>query len=154
MVPGHLRSLTALVKLHNFPAIILAISAIFPIAGLALIAKGAEGWAQITLFVITAIALVIELLFVHRTRQYMRVVRAPRFVEEVAQLIDIADMSDELLARLRGAAGGGVSIKRLGALWDLWRTPNYFTDRIDSLLLVRSFVPPRINFNIKLAVIQ
>src|SRR5690625_6604357 len=50
---------------------------------------------------------------------------------EVAQLIDIADMSDELLARLRGAAGGGVSIKRIGALWDLWRTPNYFTDRID-----------------------
>jgi|GEM_PF-3399795 len=154
MAPAIAGTLRAVVIVLTFPAIILAISAIFPIAGLALIAKGAEGWAQITLFVITAIALLIELLFVHRTRQYMRVVRAPGFVEEVAQLIDIADMSDELLARLRGAGGGGVSIKRLGALWDLWRTPNYFTDRIDSLVLVRSFVPPRINFNIKLAVIQ
>src|SRR5690625_5757112 len=64
MAPAIAGTLRAVVIVLTFPAIILAISAIFPIAGLALIAKGAEGWAQITLFVITAIALLIELLFV------------------------------------------------------------------------------------------
>lgn len=154
MAPAIAGILRAVVVLVTIPAIFFSISVAIPIIGTALIAKAASGFALIALSVVTGVALIIELLFMWRTRAYGRAVKDPRFVDEVAQLIDIADMSDELLERFRGAASGGLGMRRLRALWDVWRTPSYLNDRIDSLRLVRHFVPPRVNFNIKLAVVQ
>lgn len=154
MAPAIAGILRAVVVLVTIPAIFFSISVAIPIIGTALIAKSASGFALIALWAITVIALVIELLFIWRTRAYGRAIKDPNFVEEVAQLIDIADMSDEVLERLRGVASRGLGMRRLRAIWDVWRTPSYLSDRIDSLRLVRHFVPPRVNLNIKLAVAQ
>lgn len=154
LAPGIAASLRAVVILLRIPAIFFAISAALPILGTALIAGRASGFAQFVLFAITGIALAIEVLFIWRTRAYGSAIRQERFVDEVAELIDIADMSDELLDRIRAATGRGLGFQRLRKLWELWRTPNYFTERIGALKLVRNFVPPRINLNIRLAVAQ
>lgn len=156
LAPAIAGILRATVMLLTIPALFFAVSAAFPIIGTAIIASGASGFALILLTTITVIALIIEVLFIWRTRSYMRSVKDPDFVDEVAQLVDIADLSDEFVNRLQGAASAsnGLGMKRLRSLWDLWRTPSYLNDRIDSLTLVRHFVPPRINLNIKLAVFQ
>lgn len=154
MAPTIAGLLRAVVFLVMVPGFFFAISALFPIIGTALIASGASGFGLFVLIAVVVIALVIEILFTVRLRQYSRAVKNPHFVAEVAQLIDIADMSDEFLGRLRGAAERGIGWRRLRALWELWRTPNYFSDRTESLKLVRQFVPPRVNFNIRLAIAQ
>src|SRR5690625_8043208 len=68
IAPAIAGTLRAVVIVLTFPAIILAISAIFPIAGLSLIPKGAERWAQITLLVITPMAPLDQLRVVDRRR--------------------------------------------------------------------------------------
>lgn len=154
LAPGIAGIMRGVVVVLTIPAIFLIVSAIFPIAGVGLIAQGASGWVQLLLFVLAAIALIIEILFARLTWQYTRAIRAPEFVPQVAQLVDIADLSDELLDRLRGTANQGRGAKRLQRLWALWRTPSFLTDRIKNLRHVRLFVPPYINFNIRLTVIQ
>ncbi|HLS04357.1 MAG TPA: hypothetical protein VK030_06300 [Actinomycetales bacterium] len=154
MAPPIATSLRAIVLVLVLPAFLLIIAGFLPILGVGLIARGAEGWAQIILVIMVAIALAIEVLFCVRLRQYWRVVGDPNFTNEVAQLIDIAEMSDDLVGRIQGVVAGETGMKRLRSVWELWRLPNYFSDRIKSLTLVRLFVPPLINRSIQLAIAQ
>src|SRR5690625_3498585 len=63
LAPGIAGIMRGVVLVLTIPAIFLIVSAIFPIVGVGLIAQGASGWVQVLLFVLAAIALVIEILF-------------------------------------------------------------------------------------------
>jgi len=154
MAPGLSTTLKVIVRILLVPGVLLGIGGIVPLLGFLGVSRGATGWLFAAATVIFILGLVILLLYGWRLRAYSLNVVHPDFEHQVAQLVDFADMSDDFVERIKGATQGGWGWKRIRAVWKLWRSKTYYSDRVDDLHQVRWFVPPRLNIAITIAVLQ
>lgn len=154
IAPGLSATLKVVVRVLLVPGVLLGIGGIVPLLGFLGVSRGATGWLFGASIAILVLALVILLLYVWRLRAYSRNVSHPDFEQQVAQLVDFADMSDDFVERIKGVTQGGWGWKRIRAVWKLWRSKTYYSDRVDDLHQVRWFVPPRLNTAITIAVLE
>lgn len=154
IAPGLSATLKVVVRVLLVPGVLLGIGGIVPLLGFLGVSRGATGWLFGASIAILVLAFVILLLYVWRLRAYSRNVSHPDFEQQVAQLVDFADMSDDFVERIKGVTQGGWGWKRIRAVWKLWRSKTYYSDRVDDLHQVRWFVPPRLNTAITIAVLE
>lgn len=154
IAPGLSATLKVVVRVLLVPGVLLGIGGIVPLLGFLGVSRGATGWLFGASVAILVFAFVILLLYVWRLRAYSRYVSHPDFEQQVAQLVDFADMSDDFVERIKGVTQGGWGWKRIRAVWKLWRSKTYYSDRVDDLHQVRWFVPPRLNTAITIAVLE
>lgn len=154
MAPGLSTTLKVIVRILLVPGVLLGLGGIIPLLGFLGVSRGATGWLFGASIAILVLAFVILLLYVWRLRGYSRNVSHSDFEYQVAQLVDFADMSDDFVERIKGVTQGGWGWKRIRAVWKLWRSKTYYSDRVDDLHQVRWFVPPRLNIAITIAVLQ
>ncbi|UFU07740.1 hypothetical protein [Ruania halotolerans] len=135
------------VRILRFPAYAVGLVPVLPLLGTAVLAATGDGWDRILLLVLAAAGVAVVVLWWIRIHRYVSAVADPEaLTEEFVRLVDLLEMRDEVLERLKRLAekGGLRFFRRLRSLWRVVTIPDYLTERIEGLDRARWFVPPAV----------
>lgn len=137
--------LVLVVRVLSIPALLLVLIPAVPLITTWIIAQHVSGTPRIIILVLVGIGAVLTAAFALRVWRYRWAVREREaFVDEVAQLVDLIELNDELAGRLRAVVQrGGIGVlRRLYGVWRVARIPDYLSGRVQDLRRARWFVPP------------
>ncbi|QOR69573.1 hypothetical protein IM660_12895 [Ruania alkalisoli] len=136
------------VRILRFPAYAVGLVPVLPVLGIFALAVTGDGWwERIVLVLLAAAGAAVMVLWWIRIHRYVTAVDDPdALTGEFVQLVDLLEMRDEMLNRLKALAekGGIRFFRRLRSLWQVVTIPDYLTGRIEDLSRARWFVPPMI----------
>ncbi|SEF01191.1 hypothetical protein [Ruania alba] len=135
------------VRILRFPAYAVGLVPVLPLLGTAVVAATGDGWERIVLLLLVAAGVAVVVLWWIRIHRYVSAVDDPdALTAEFVQLVDLLEMRDEVLDRLKNLAekGGLRFFRRLRSLWRVVTIPDYLTGRIEDLGRARWFVPPAV----------
>ncbi|UFU02047.1 hypothetical protein LQF12_11050 [Ruania suaedae] len=135
------------VRILRFPAYAVGLVPVLPLLATIALAATGDGWERIVLILLAAAGIAIVVLWCIRIHRYVSAVAdTGALTDEFVRLVDLLEMRDEVLDRLKNLAekGGLRFFRRLRSLWRVVTIPDYLTGRIEELNRARWFVPPMV----------